>query len=137
MEGQFTLKQYRALAVLASGGTNEQAALEAGCSISSVEKWKRQPNFAKALNESIVQVYNASLARLSLISMRSVIDLEKNIVDPDTTTRNRIAAIALVLGSLDKGKQMLLEERLQELYEGIRLYLFQFSSAETSFTLLL
>lgn len=115
---ELSIKQYRALCCLLAGGTQEEAAREAGCSVSSIEKWRKKPDFARLLKQSIAKVYDATLAEIVLGSMSAAKALRQIIDDDETPSRVKISAIATLLGHAEKAKQSALEERLERI-EGL------------------
>lgn len=112
---ELSVRQYRALCCLLAGGTQEEAAREADCSVSSIEKWKKKPGFSKLLKESIAKVYDAALAELTLGAMSAAKALREIIDDAETPSRVKISAIATLLSHAEKAKQFAIEERLERL----------------------
>lgn len=112
---ELSIKQYRALCCLLAGGTQEEAAREAGCSVSSIEKWRKKPDFARLLRQSIAKVYDATLAEIVLGSMSAAKALRQIIDDDETPSRVKISAIATLLSHAEKAKQFAIEERLERL----------------------
>jgi len=98
--------------------TQEEAAREAGCAVSSIEKWRKKPDFARLLKQSIAKVYDATLAEIVLGSMSAAKALRQIIDDDETPSRVKISAIATLLGHAEKAKQSALEERLERI-EGL------------------
>lgn len=111
----FTVAQYRALAVLASGGTVAEAANESGSSVSSINKWKNRADFKTLLNESGSKVFDAAITRLTLHSTYAVNELCDIVYNPDVPIRTKLQAITTVLSFASNAKTSVLEARLQKL----------------------
>ncbi len=115
MDDDFSPKQYRALCALVAGRTLEEAAREAGCSISAVEKWKKKPDFSRLLRQSVAKVYDTALAELTLGAMSAARALREIVDDDETPSRVKISAIGTLLSHAEKAKQSVLEERLERI----------------------
>ncbi len=112
---ELNISQYRALCGLASGMTISEAAQIAGVSASSIDKWKRQPEFQKQLRESINRVFEASQARLVLGAQEAVDELRQIINDSDVSAKTRLSAINILLTQASKCRDFLLEQRLERI----------------------
>ena len=114
---ELAINQQRALVVLASGGSCEAAAKEAGVSLQTLSAWQRREDFQRLLKASVSKVYNAALAQVTLIACKSVKELEEIIDDPEVPARVKISAIALVLSTAKDANQGALEDRLKKIEE--------------------
>ena len=110
-------KHYRALCVLASGGTIQDAAKASGVSIPSIKKWKSHANFKTALRDCTVKVFDTTIAKLVLESEMAVRTLIDIIQDSDVTAKTKVAAITLLLNIASKSREFALETRLEKLEE--------------------
>ena len=110
---EFTAKQQIALCQLAAGATNSEAAVQAGVSLSCVEKWKAKPDFQKSLKEAVSCVYDAAIAELVSGSREAAKELKRIISDPDVSDRVKVSAIQTLFSTAEKCKQWQLEARLE------------------------
>ena len=116
---QITPKQFRALAVLLTGGTNSEAGRAAGVSELTVFNWRRRPDFSKLLRQSIGHVFGASLARIALLAETAIDELEAILCDSECSAKTKIQAISLVLNFAAKAKELEIDARLSALEEAL------------------
>ena len=109
--------QLRVLVALAAGKSNIEAAAEAGISVSTLEKWKRNPAFKKKLFESSAKLFDVTLAQLSLASSDAVKILVGIIEDDETPAKIKVSAISVVLSFSKYAREFLLESRIAALEE--------------------
>ena len=108
-------KHYRALCVLATGGTIENAAKACGVSVPSIKKWKAHPNFKNALRDCTVKVFETTISKLVLEADESIQKLTEIIRNDDTNDKTKVAAISLLLNTASKSREFALAERLEKL----------------------
>ena len=114
-----SLNQYRAICILVSGGSIEEAAKVAECSIANVKKWKAQPEFKRAMKESILKVHEASLSELVLGASRAAKELNAIIANPEGSDRVKVTAISTLFSNTNVVRQLILDERLTALEEAL------------------
>ena len=108
-------RHYRALTILATGGTIENAAKACGVSIPSIKKWKTHPNFKNALRECTVKVFETTIAKLVLEADESIQKLTEIIRDDDVSAKVKVSAISLLLNIASKSREFALTERIEKL----------------------
>ena len=107
-------KHYRALAILATGGTIENAAKACGVSVPSIKKWKSHPNFKNALRDCTVKVFETKIAKLVLEADESIQKLTEIIRSDDTNDKTKVCAISLLLNVASKSREFALTERIEK-----------------------
>ncbi|MBP5977698.1 hypothetical protein HW132_34570 [Brasilonema sp. CT11] len=111
------IKQYIAILHLATGANNKDAAVAAGVSLSSLDKWKQNKEFQVMLNEAIQRIYLAGIAELAKSSLEAAKELRRIATDVDASDRVKISAITVLFGQLEKVRGWDLEQRISRLEE--------------------
>ncbi len=112
-----TPKQCIALTSLAAGSSNKEAAEAAGVALRTVESWKSNPQFKKMLRVAVNQMFDAALAELTAGSQDAAKELRSIIVNPETPSRTKITAIAVLFDNAAKVRGWYLEDRLAHVEE--------------------
>ncbi len=107
------IKQHTAILHLATGSSIKEAALAAGVSTSAIDKWKRNEEFHRLLNDAIQKIYLAGIAELAKGCLESATELRRIATDPDTSDRVKVSAITVIFGQMEKFKSWELEARLE------------------------
>jgi len=110
---ELPLKQYLAVAFLASGNSTAETAKALNISESSVEKWRCKEDFKKALREASKGIYDAAIAKLSFKAVECADELSRIATDSEVPDRVKISAIQLVFSQLEKARNWELEARLE------------------------
>ncbi len=114
-----SLIQYRAICILVSGGSIEEAAQVADCTVGNIKKWKTRPDFKRAMQQAILKVYEASLSELVLGASRAAKELNAIIANPEGSDRVKVTAISTLFSNANVAKQLILDERLSALEEAL------------------
>lgn len=107
------IKQHTAILHLATGSSIKEAALAAGVSTSAIDKWKRNEEFQRLLNDAIQKIYLAGIAELAKGCLAAAKELRRIATDPDTADRVKVSAISTLFGQMEKFKSWELEARLE------------------------
>jgi transposase-like protein len=99
-----SVKENRALCLMAAGHDLKDIALEIGINRQVLYRWKNQPNFQKMLNKAVADAYDSAVAELAANAKFASSELIKIIQNVDTPTRVRVSAIELVFKYADKAK---------------------------------
>ena len=111
-------KKKIALAHLAAGKTLKVAAEKSGLTQPTISKLRDSPTGQKLIRQAVVQIYDASVAELSLGCMEAVTELRQIINDSEVSAKVKITAINTLLQFAAKAKDALIEERLENI-EGL------------------
>jgi transposase-like protein len=95
-------KQEEAIAALLTQRNIEEAAREAGISVSTMLRWLKEPKFDKAYREARRAVFKQSVARMQQACGAAVTTLLKVMVDPTTPASTRIRAADSILDHSEK-----------------------------------
>jgi transposase-like protein len=95
-------KQEEAIAALLTQRNIEEAAREAGISVSTMLRWLKEPDFDKAYREARRAVFKQSVARMQQACGAAVTTLLKVMVDPTTPASTRIRAADSILDHSEK-----------------------------------
>ncbi len=112
-------KRYKIICYLATGCSNKEAAEQAGVSLSTIERLKRDADFKTELYEAVHQIYRNGLLRLTLGIDKAASELLRMIESPDTPDRVRLKAIEILFAQTSNLDSLALEERLNRLQEQI------------------
>lgn len=117
------LKKSQAIAVLSKGGTIEQAAEAAGVHRATVLRWKKEPEFLKALDRESMVENDVTVSGLNMLAPQALVVLQKALAMEDGVPHSALRAADLVLKRLHEmqptgptGPSSLME-RLAELDE--------------------
>ncbi len=113
--------RYRIICYLATGCSNKEAAEQAGTSLSTVERLKRNANFRAELSEAVNQVYRASLLKLTLGMDKAASELLRIMESPDSPDRVKLKAIEILFAQTLNLDRLALEDRINQLEGQIRL----------------
>jgi len=116
---ELNFKQYKALCSLASGSSIKQAAYAAGVAEVTVRKWKSSPDFSRKLNESIIEVYDAGLAKLLLGVEGAIDELQSIIKNPETNDKVKVSAILGLLSLAASAKQRAIDKKITNIEAAI------------------
>lgn len=116
---ELTAKHYKALTCLASGMSTTEAALQCGISKSCIDKWKTRPDFKELLQEATFKVFEMGMAQLVLGVEEAGKELRRMISSPDTSDRNKLTAISILLSTTTKMKDWSIENRIAQLEEAL------------------
>jgi hypothetical protein len=94
------LKQSQAIAVLSKGGTIDQAAEAAGVHRATVIRWKKNPEFSKALDRESMQENDVTVSGLSMLAPQALIVLQKALAMDENIPHSALRAADLVLKRL-------------------------------------
>jgi phage terminase small subunit len=113
---KLNVRQAKALAALLKGSTAGEAANEAGCSIQSVKKWLKNPDFRAALLEAETEVIDQSVRHLLELFPKAIAEIERIVDDPTVNSSVRLRASIAILDYLMKIREMRnIEDRLSML----------------------
>jgi hypothetical protein len=93
-------KKSQALAVLSKGGTIEQAAEAAGVHRITVIRWKKDPEFAKALERESMTENDITVSGLNMLAPQALVVLQKALAMEDNIPPSALRAADLVLKRL-------------------------------------
>jgi transposase len=112
-------KRYKIICYLATGCSNKEAAEQAGVSLSTIERLKRDADFKTELYEAVHQIYRNGLLKLTLGIDKAASELLRIIESGDTPDRVKLKAIEILLAQTSNLDSLSLEERLNRLQEQI------------------
>lgn len=117
---KLTNSQIQALTLLAAGYTKDAVCEKLDISQTTIDRWCRIPEFKKLKNRAMLESYNTAVAEMMLHSKNAVIELNKIIMDAKTPPKTKISAIHIMLTHASKGKDILIEERLERIEEMLK-----------------
>ncbi|MCP4447449.1 MAG: hypothetical protein GY811_19220 [Myxococcales bacterium] len=88
-------KQDRALAVLLSGATCQEAAATAGVRPETISRWKRSPDFAAAITDGQAQLAELSADDLAELHSLAHAAIKSALTDDSVTTQLRAASMVV------------------------------------------
>ena len=94
------LKKSQAIAVLSKGGTIEQAAEAAGVHRITVIRWKKDPEFLKALERESMSENDVTVSGLNMLAPQALVVLQKALAMEDNIPHSALRAADLVLKRL-------------------------------------
>lgn len=94
------LKQSQAVTVLSKGGTIEQAAEAAGVHRITVIRWKKDPEFQKALERESMQENDVTVSGLNMLAPQALVVLQKALSMEGDVPHSALRAADLVLKRL-------------------------------------
>jgi hypothetical protein len=107
---KFPRKMERAIAVLLLKRNMEEAALEAGVSKKSLQRWKKLPEFQAAYHQAHLQQRAEVRRQSNVLLLQAVVPatvtVVKVMVDPQTPTQSRLRAAGMVLELEEKGFEL-------------------------------
>jgi nitrogen-specific signal transduction histidine kinase len=107
-------KQDQAIAGLLTAGTHAEAAVAAGISEATLQRWLRDPGFVAAYRQARRQVVEAAVAQLQRATSNAVATLERNLDCKNPSVEVRAAAT--ILERATKAVELVdLAERVEEL----------------------
>ena len=99
---KISLKQHRAIPLLASGKTCREVAAELDVTPQTISEWKRQPAFVAEINKLRKEVIDAARAKLQQSTTEAVDELLKLMHEaPNPETRRRAAVDVLRIGGFE------------------------------------
>ncbi len=113
------VKRYRIICLIATGCSNKEAADQAGVSLSTIERLKRDADFKSELHQAINQVYRNGLLRLALGMDKAAEELLKILESPDTSDRVRLRAIEILFAQAGNLDTLVLGERINRLEQEV------------------
>jgi len=112
---QRTSKRDKAIVGLLAGKTVEQAAKHAGIGKRTLDRWLKEPDFRRRLQESQDAVFERYIAQLSELTGLGLGRLREILHDDGASTRDWIAVTALILKERRNHEAVEIRERLQEI----------------------
>jgi transposase-like protein len=109
-----TRKQHRGIISLLSAGTMAAAAAEIGVHETTLRRWLREPEFAKALAEARQQSMTVALSRLQEATGTATTNLVRHMADPDANIALR-AAVSVLDRAIRAGELLDVLPRLEAL----------------------
>jgi purine nucleoside permease len=94
------LKKSQAIAVLSKGGTIDQAAEAAGVHRVTVIRWKKDPEFLKALEKESMQENDVTVSGLNMLAPQALVVLQKALSMETDVPHSALRAADLVLKRL-------------------------------------
>jgi transposase-like protein len=94
-ERKLTVRQYRAIGILASGSTVEAVAEQVGVSRQTVHKWMTRPDFKAAIDEARRLVIQTAFDSMSAIVSKAVTAIKELLESPIPMIRLRSAELVL------------------------------------------
>lgn len=107
--------RYTIICHLASGASNKEAADQAGVSLSTVERLKRDVDFKAELSDAINQIYRSSLLKLTLGMSKAASELLRIVESPDTPDRVRLRAIEILFAQTLNLEMVALDDKMKRL----------------------
>jgi hypothetical protein len=92
----------RVITCLLSGKTLEEAAKECRLCVSTIKKWRQQPEFQSAYRRARAEFFERSLDQLLSVRSEAVATLRRNLTCGEFGAENRAAAILLERGEKDQ-----------------------------------
>lgn len=120
MNDEKDAKRCRIICLLATGRSNKEAAEQAGVSLSTIERLKRDADFRVELSEAVGQVYRSSLLQLTLGMEKASSELLRIINSPDTPDRLKLRAIEILFAQAGNLDTMALNDKFNRLEEKVR-----------------
>ena len=85
---------------------DEEAAKSVGISLATLQRWKKQPEFEKALREAQLALFRQLMAKLHQASTAAVTTLLKIMVDPGAPLAVKARCAAYVIDQIRKGVEI-------------------------------
>ncbi len=114
------IKRFTIICHLASGASNKEAADQAGVSLSTVERLKRDVDFKAELTDAISQIYRSSLVKLTLGMNRAAEELLRIVEASDTPARVRLEAIKILFSQTSNLSTLTLEDKMNRIEEQLK-----------------
>jgi transposase len=121
MSDEKEARRYKLICLLATGCSNREAADQMGTSVSTIERMRQGIDFKGELSEAVNQVYRNNLLKLTLGMTKATSELLRIIESSDTPDRVKLKAIEILFGQTLNLDCLVIEDRLNELEEQIRL----------------
>lgn len=115
MADEKDIKRYRIICLLATGCSNKEAAEQAGVSLSTIERMKRDADFKAELADAIHQIYRGSLLKITLGMDKAASELVRIMESPETPDRVKLKAIEILFSQAGNLELMALEEKVNHL----------------------
>lgn len=93
-------KKSQAISVLSKGGTIDQAAEAAGVHRVTVIRWKKEPEFAKALDRESMSENDITVSGLNMLAPQALVVLQKALSMEENVPQSALRAADLVLKRL-------------------------------------
>ena len=112
-------KQAKAVTALINGDKVAVAAKKAGVVERTVYDWLTQPEYKRAVNSGIAEIYESVIASAVRASTKGIEVLEEIVTDPDSSNRDRISAIKELLTTAERWQQKAIEQRISAIEEAL------------------
>lgn len=119
---KLTADQLEALCLLAAGRAKSQISETTGFSMSTLERWVKIPEFKSLLNKALYEKYKGVVAELIIGSKNAVKELDNIISNANTPSKTKVSAINVMLTHASKGKELLIDERLENIEKALEQY---------------
>lgn len=105
-ENTLTSKQIQAVAYLIKGHSWHETAQLAGCSVASIKRWNKEPDFREAIVEGQREALAAAAGQLAAGCTLAVSVLREIVGDEDVSPSTRVRASEVILSSAARAYEL-------------------------------